>query len=51
MILRLSQMYIVVLHSYYPLLGGCYVYSSTIILLQPAIGAKVTISTVVRVCI
>ena len=36
---------------YYPLLGGCYVYSSTINLLQPAQGDKVTISPVVRVCI
>ena len=39
-----------ILH-YYPLLGGCYVYGSTINLLQPAQGDKVTISPVVRVCI
>ena len=41
----------VVISVYYPLLGGCYVYSSTINLLQPAQGDKVTISPVVRVCI
>ena len=41
----------VYIYVYCLLLGGCYVYNSTINLLQPAQGDKVTISPVVRVCI
>ena len=43
--------HMVILRVYCLLLGGCYVYNSTINLLQPAQGDKVTISPVARVCI